>query len=63
MLVMLLRGMAIDTYIVMNGDNARKTVCYLVHVHLKDVLGHLHTEWHAQEPVPAMMSVKCGQVG
>ena len=36
---MLLRSVAIDTYIIMYGDNARETVCYLVHVHLKDVLG------------------------
>ena len=55
--VMLLRGMAIDAYIIMNGDNARETVCYLVHVHLKDILGHLQAEGHMQEPVPAMVSV------
>ena len=35
---MLHRGMATDTYIVMYGDNAGEAVCYLVHLHLKDVL-------------------------
>ena len=40
-LVMLLRGMTIDAYIVMYGNNARETVCCLVHSHLKDILGHL----------------------
>ena len=38
---MLLRGTTIDAYIVMYGDNAREMVCYLVHSHLKDILGHL----------------------
>ena len=39
--VMFLRGVAIDGYIIVNGDNAGEIVCYLVHVHLKDILGHL----------------------
>ena len=33
------------------------------HSHLKDVLGHLQTKWHAQEPVPATVGIKHGQVG
>ena len=60
---MLLRGTATYAYIVMYGDNTGRTVHYLVHVHLRDVLGHLQTEGHAQEPVPAMVGVECGQVG
>ena len=61
--VMLLGSVAIYAYIVMNGNNAMETVCCQVHVHLKDILGHLQTEWHAQEAVPAMMGIECGQVG
>ena len=56
-------GAAVDAYIVFNGDNAREKVCYLVHAYLKDVLGHLQADRHAQELVPAMMCVKSGQVG
>ena len=56
--VMFLRSVAIDAYIIMNGGNAGEMVCYLVHVHLKDILGHLQAKRHAQEPVPAMMCVK-----
>ena len=52
---MLLRSAAIDAYIIM-------MVHYLVHAHLKDVLGHLQAESHAQEPVPATMCVESGQV-
>ena len=59
---MLFRSVAVDTYIVIYGDNARETVCYLVLVHLKDVLGHLQAERYVQKPVPAMMLVESGQV-
>ena len=60
---MFLRGMAIDAYIIVNGDNAGETVCYLVHAHLKDVLGLLWAKRHVRELVPATMCVKSGQVG
>ena len=43
---MFLRSVAIDAYIIMDGNNARETVSYLVHVHLKDVLGHLQAKRH-----------------
>ena len=43
-------------------DNAREAVCYLVHVHLEDILGHLQTKGHTQEPIPAIVGVKGGQV-
>ena len=46
----------------MDGDNAREMVCYLVHVLLYDVLGHLQAKRHAQELVPATMHVKSSQV-
>ena len=59
---MLLRGMTIDAYIIMYGNNAGETVCCLVHLHLKHVLGHLQTEWHMQEPVSAMMCIESGQI-
>ena len=62
MSVMLFRSMAINAYIIMDGNNARKVVCHLVHVHLKDVLGHLQTEEHVQEPISTMMDVKGDQV-
>ena len=55
-----LGGMAVDAYIIMNGNYSWKTVCYLVHSHLKDVLGHLQSEWHVQEPVSTMMHVESG---
>ena len=38
-------------------------VHYLVHAHLKDVLRHHQAERHVQEPVPAMMYIKSGQMG
>ena len=60
--VMFLRS-EVDAYIIINGDNAGETVSYLVHVHLKDILGHLQAKRHAQEPMPATMCVKSGQVG
>ena len=59
---MLLRSAAVDAYIIMNDNNAAEMVHYLVHVHLKDILGHLQAERHAQEPVPVMMHVESGQV-
>ena len=43
----------------------RQSVC-LVHAHLKDVLGHLQTEWHVQEAVPAckyLVGIEQGLVG
>ena len=47
----------------MYGNNAGEMVRYLVHAHLKDVLGPLQTKGHAQEPVPAILGTECGQVG
>ena len=61
-LVMLLWGMAIEAYIIMYHDYARETVFFLVIAHLKDVLGHLQTGWHMQEPLSAMMGMKHGQI-
>ena len=61
-LVMLLRGITIDAYIIMYDEYAREIVCCLVHSHLKDVLGHLQTEWHMQKPVSAMMHPESGQI-
>ena len=43
-LVMVLRGMAIDTYIVVYCVNVGVTVYCLVHSHLKDTQGHCHTK-------------------
>ena len=40
-LVMLLRSMAINVYIIMNGNNDRE----MVHEHLKDILGHHQKAW------------------
>ena len=54
-LVMVPGGMVIDHY-------AKNMVCYLVHSHLKDILGHFQTKRHMQEPVSAMMGIKHGQV-
>ena len=56
--VILLGGSAIDTYIIMDPDDAREAVCHLVNVHLKNVLRHLEIECHVQEPIPSMMDVK-----
>ena len=60
--VMLLGATAEDTYIIMNGNNAKYVVCCLVYSYLKDILGHFQTEWHTQKTVPAMMCIKSGQV-
>ena len=40
-LVMLLRDLPIDAYIIMDHDDAGETVCHLVHAHLEHVLKHL----------------------
>ena len=60
---MFLRGMAINTYIIMYSNYARETVCNLVHAHLEDVLGHLQGKRHMQELIPATMDTESGQVG
>ena len=59
---MVLRGTAVDAYIIIYCDYAKQKVCCLVHLHLKDVLGHFQTKGHMQEPVSAMMHIKCGQI-
>ena len=59
---MLLGGMAVYTYIIMNGNYAWDMVCCLVHSHLKDILGHFQSEWHMQKPVSAMICVESGQI-
>ena len=46
----------------MSCDYSREMDCCLVHTHLKDIVGHLQTERHTQEMVPAMMGIECGQV-
>ena len=63
MSVMLFRGMSINMYIIMDGDNAGETVHNLVHAYLKDILEHLQTEEHVQGSITAMVGVKGGQVG
>ena len=55
--VMFVRSVALDAYIIVNGDNAGE-VHYVVHMHLKDILGHLQAKRHVQELVPAIMCVK-----
>ena len=60
---MFFRHMTVNAYIIIYGNNARKTVHTLVHAHLKDILGCLQTEEHVQEPLPAIVGVKGGQVG
>ena len=60
--VMVLGGTAIDAYIIMYHDYAGEMLCCLVHLHLKDVLGHFQPERHMQEPVSAMMGIECGQI-
>ena len=57
-LVMLLWHLVIDTYIIVDHDDTRKAVCHLVHAHLEDILGHLKTKWHVQEPVHSMVGVE-----
>ena len=37
-------GMAIYAYVIMYGDNAGETVHYVVHMHLKDILGHFQAK-------------------
>ena len=59
---MLLGGMAIDAYIIVDHNDARETVCFLVHLHLKDILGHPQTKWHMQEPISVMMHIEGGQI-
>ena len=59
---MLLGGMAMYAYIIMYCNNAEETVCCLANMHLKDAFGHLQTEWHTQEMVPAMTAIECGEV-
>ena len=42
--VMVLRGTAVDAYIIVYHNNARETVCCLVHSHLKNHLGYFQTK-------------------
>ena len=58
--VMVLRGTAVDAYIIMNGNYAWEMVCCLVHSHLKGILGNFQSEWHMQEPVTTTMHVEGG---
>ena len=39
--VMLLGGLAIDAYVVVDHSDAGEAVCHLVHTHLEHVLRHL----------------------
>ena len=58
---MLLWGMAIDAYIIISSCITimlGEMVCCLVHMHLKDILGHPQAKWHIQEPVSATMVLK-----
>ena len=59
---MVLRGMAVDEYIIVYHIYARKTVCCLAHLYLKDALGHFQTNRHMQKPVSAMMGIEHGQI-
>ena len=55
--VMFLRDAAVNTCIIMNGDNAEETVHYLVYAHLTDVVAHFQAKRHARELVPVIMCV------
>ena len=59
---MLVRGMAVYAYIIMDGNYAWEMVYCLVHSHLKDILGHLQSELHMQEPVSAIMLIESGKI-
>ena len=59
---MVLGDMVVDVSIFVSSNYARELVCGLVHSHLKNVLGHLQTERHRQEPVSVMMGIECGQI-
>ena len=47
--VMLLWDTAVEACIIMCCNYAGEMVCYLVHSHLREVLGHFQAEWHMQE--------------
>ena len=55
--VMLLMDMAIDTHIILDGYDTRKTVNDVVHAHLEDILAHLQTEGHMKRLVPPLGGV------
>ena len=61
-LVMFLRGMAIDSNFILDGYDAWEIISDLVHEHLEDVLAHLQAERHVQEPIPSFVGVESGQV-
>ena len=42
-------GFAIEVYVIMDHDDAREMVSYLVQTYLEDVLAHHQAEGHVQE--------------
>ena len=55
---MVLRGMAIDIEVVIDGYDAWKMVSDLVYVHLEDILAHLQAKRHVEEPVLPFLVLK-----
>ena len=56
-------GLAVDVYVIMDGNDTGEMVSYLVHLHLEDVLAHLHSEMHAQELILPFVGLECCKVG
>ena len=52
MTVMFLWGIAIDTDVIVVGNDTWEMVSDLVHVNLEVVVAHLHAEGHVHKPVP-----------
>ena len=60
--VVLLWGMAINTDIIIDGNDTWEVVSDSVHAHLEDILAHLQAEGNVQEPVPSFVGVEGYQV-
>ena len=48
---------AIDNNVIMDTNYYWALFHDEVHLHLKHILGHFGSKWHALEPVPSLMSV------
>ena len=56
----LLLGLAATLYDIMGCNDAKKAVSDLVHVNLEDILTHLDSKGHVQEPIPTFMVIEGG---
>ena len=55
--------LAIYADVIIYSFDSWEAICYVVHVYLEDVLGHLESKWHVKEAVTSLVCTKCGDIG